>query len=48
MKTSINIKFIIGIMVGIILSGTVSYVAAQTTINSKNVYYDDNSSLGFK
>ena len=47
MKTSINIKFIIGIMVGIILSGTVSYVAAQTTINSKDVYYDDNSSLGF-
>ena len=47
MKTSINIKFIIGIMVGIILSGTVSYVVAQTTINSKDVYYEDNSSLGF-
>ena len=47
MKTSINIKFIIGIMVGIILSGTVSYVAAQMTINSKDVYYEDNSSLGF-
>ena len=35
----------IGIMTGIIISITSSYVLAQTLVNSKDVYYEDNSSL---
>ena len=39
------IIMIIGIMIGIIISITSSYVLAQTLVNSKDVYYEDNSGL---
>ncbi len=45
MKT--NIKIIVGIVIGIILSSITAYAVAMETIDSKNVYYKDNSSLGF-
>ena len=45
MKT--NIKIIVGIVIGIILSSITAYAIAIETIDSKNVYYKDNSSLGF-
>ena len=43
MKT--NIKIIIGVAIGIALSTTLSYCLAATLIDSKNVYYKDNSNL---
>ena len=39
-----NIK---GLALGIILSAVTAYAVAETTINSKDVYYEDNSALGF-
>ena len=39
------IIMIIGIMIGIIISISSSYVLAQTLVNSKDVYYEDNSGL---
>ena len=41
----VYIIMMIGIMIGIIISITSSYVLAQTLVNSKDVYYEDNSSL---
>ena len=43
MKT--NIKIIITLIIGITLSTTLSYCLADTLIDSKNVYYKDNSNL---
>ncbi len=43
MKT--NIKIIIALIIGITLSTTLSYCLAETLIDSKNVYYKDNSNL---
>ena len=45
MKT--NIKIIIVLIIAVILSTTLSYCLAETLIDSKNVYYKDNSDLGF-
>ncbi len=41
-----NIKMIIGIVIGVIISVTTSYVLAATLINSKDVVYQDNMSIG--
>ena len=41
----VYIIMMIGIMIGIIISITSSYVLAQTLVNSKDVYYEDNSGL---
>ncbi len=43
MKT--NIKIIIGVAIGILISVASCYVLAETLINSKNVVYEDNSNL---
>ena len=43
MKT--NIKIIITLIIGVTLSTTLSYCLAETLIDSKNVYYKDNSNL---
>ena len=43
MKT--NIKIISGVAIGVVLSTTLSYCLAETLIDSKNVYYKDNSEL---
>ena len=43
MKT--NIKIIVALIVGVALSTTLSYVLAETILDSKNVYYKDNSGL---
>lgn len=42
-----NYKFILGILIGIIVSGTTAYAITTTVIDSKYVAYTDNSSLGF-
>ena len=41
-----NMKMIIGIILGVIISVTTSYVLAATLINSKDVVYQDNMSIG--
>ena len=41
-----NIKMIIGIILGVIISGVTSYAVAATLINSKDVVYQDNMSIG--
>ena len=46
MKRKEKRYIILGIISGVILSATVSYVVAETVIKSKDVYYEDNSSLG--
>ncbi len=46
MKLKERINIIIGIVMGMVLSATVSYMVAETVINSKDVYYEDNSGLG--
>ena len=38
---------IIGIIIAVLISVTSSYVLAETIVNSKDVYYEDNSGLGF-
>ena len=43
MKT--NIKIIVALIIGVALSTTLSYCLADTLIDSKNVYYKDNSEL---
>ena len=43
MKT--NIKIIIGVSIGILISVASCYVLAETLINSKDVVYEDNSGL---
>ena len=43
MKT--NIKIIIGVTIGILISIVSSYCLAETVMNSKDVYYKDNSGL---
>ena len=43
MKT--NIKIIIGVAIGILISVASCYVLAETLINSKDVVYEDNSNL---
>ena len=44
-RVKVNTKImLIGMLLGLILS-TSSYVLADTLINSKNVYYKDNSGL---
>ena len=43
MKT--NIKIIIGVVIGILISVGSCYVLAETLINSKDVVYEDNSEL---
>ena len=43
-KLKESTKIIIGMVIGLILS-TVSYVVAETLINSKDVVYEDNSNL---
>ena len=45
MKKKICLFIIIGVVLGIFLMGTISYVAAATLINSKDVVYQDNSNL---
>ena len=45
MKT--NIKIIIGVIIGIILSGITASAVADFKIDSKDVFYKDNSGLGF-
>ena len=40
-----KMKIFIGIVIGIFLSGGMSYVIASTLINSKDVVYEDNSNL---
>ncbi len=42
-----NIKIIIGIVIAVLISVASSYVLAETVMNSKDVYYEDNSDLGF-
>lgn len=44
-KLKKNRKIIIGVLIGIIMSSTISYVIASTLINSKDVIYEDNSNL---
>ena len=41
-----NMKLIIGVAIGILISVTTSYSLAETLINSKDVSYVDNSKLG--
>ena len=41
----VYIIMLIGIMIGIIISTTLSYTLAATLVNSKDVYYEDNSGL---
>ena len=45
MKTKKCFFIIIGVVLGIFLMGTISYVVAETLINSKDVVYQDNSNL---
>ena len=45
-KVRKNMKMIIGIVIGVIISVTTSYVLAATLINSKDVVYQDNMSIG--
>ena len=45
MKT--NIKIVIGVIIGIILSGITESAVADFKIDSRNVFYKDNSGLGF-
>ena len=45
MKTKKCFFIIIGVVLGIFLMGTISYVVAATLINSKDVVYEDNSNL---
>ena len=45
MKTKKCFFIIIGVVLGIFLMGTISYVVAETLINSKDVVYEDNSNL---
>ena len=45
MKKKICLFIIIGVVLGIFLMGTISYVVAETLINSKDVVYQDNSNL---
>ena len=45
MKT--NIKIVIGVIIGIILSGITASAVADFKIDSRNVFYKDNSGLGF-
>ena len=42
-----KVKGFLLILIGITLSAVTSYVVAESTINSKDVYYEDNSGLGF-
>ena len=44
-KNKLDKKVYIIFLIAIIISITSSYVLAQTLINSKDVYYEDNSSL---
>ena len=40
-----NLKILIAFIFGIIISTTLSYTLAATLVNSKDVYYEDNSGL---
>ena len=44
---SINKKLIIILIIAVTLSTTLSFCLAETLVNSKDVYYEDNSELGF-
>ena len=44
-KLKTNIKIIIGVAIGILISVSSYYVLAETLINSKDVVYEDNSGL---
>ncbi len=44
-KVKENTKLILAMFLGLILS-TFSYCLADTIMNSKGVYYEDNASLG--
>ena len=46
LKRYIKVFVIVGIAIVIVLSVTASYILIDTLINSKDVYYQDNSSLG--
>ncbi len=46
MKIKERIYVIVGIVMGMILSTTISYLLAETLINSKDVTYEDNAGLG--
>ena len=43
-KIKANRKIIIGLLIGIIISGVTSYAVAATLINSQDVVYDDKTS----
>ncbi len=43
-KIKANRKMIIGVIIGIIISGVTSYAVAATLINSQDVVYDDKTS----
>lgn len=46
MKQSKNYKIVVGLIVGMVLSSTYTYAATSYAIESKNISYEDNSSLG--
>ena len=46
-KSKIYLIVISSMLLGIVISTTFSYAIAETLMNSKDVYYEDNSSLGF-